>query len=44
MNGLRFQGRYSLRQKDDYQIERININNYTERKGYVSFGINYAFK
>jgi len=44
VNGLRFQGRYSLRQKDDYQIERININNYTERKGYVSFGINYAFK
>lgn len=44
LKGLKFQGRYSIRQIGDYQIESININNYTERKGYVSFGINYAFK
>jgi hypothetical protein len=44
LKGLKFQGRYSIRQLEDHQIERININNYTERKGYVSFGINYAFK
>ncbi|MDA9329102.1 type IX secretion system membrane protein PorP/SprF [Flavobacteriales bacterium] len=44
LKGLKFQGRYSIRQLESNQIERININNYTERKGYVSFGINYAFK
>ncbi len=41
--GIKAQFNYSLKDIEDYQNNELNLNNFTERKGYISAGVNYIF-
>lgn len=42
-NGVKAQFNYSIKNLEDYQSTEINIDNFTERSGYISAGLNYIF-
>ena len=42
-NGIKAQLNYSIKNLEDYQSTELNIDNFTERSGYISAGVNYIF-
>ena len=41
--GIKAQFNYSIKDIEDYQSNELNLNNFTERRGYISAGVNYIF-
>lgn len=42
-NRMKAQFNYSIRDLEDYQKDELNLDNFTERKGSISAGLNYTF-
>ncbi len=42
-NGFKAQFNYNINNIENYKVHELNLDNFTERKGYVSAGINYIF-
>ena len=42
-NGIKTQFNYSINNLENYQNTELNLDNFTERRGYISVGENYIF-
>tara|TARA_B100001778_G_scaffold59555_1_gene46261 strand:+ start:908 stop:2644 length:1737 start_codon:yes stop_codon:yes gene_type:complete len=42
-NGIKTQFNYSINNLENYQNTELNLDNFTERRGYISVGVNYIF-
>ena len=42
-NRIRAQFNYNIKSLEDYQNRDLNLDNYTDRRGYLSGGVNYIF-
>ncbi len=42
-NGIKAQFNYNIDNLELYQKQELNLDNFTERKGYISAGLNYIF-
>ena len=41
--GIKAQLNYSIKDIEDYKSNELNLDNFTERRGYISAGLNYIF-